>query len=303
MTLLHQREAARPDSLAQALALLGAAGEAAAAWRPLAGGTDLLVEAQHGRLAAGRLLDLSALHGELGGLRWGADGALEIGALCTYAALQRDDRAQRELPALCAMARLVGATQIQARGTLAGNVENASPAADVAPVLLALGASVVLRSAAGARELALDDYWTGYRQTARRADELIVALRVPPQPDGPAAQWARKVGTRAWQAITKVGLAARLGWEGGRLRRARVVAISMAPTICRVPAVERALLDADPEDPGTPARVERLAAAALAPIDDVRSTAAYRRVVFGRLVAQAYRETRARASGGASAGR
>ena len=290
-----QLDARRPTTLEQALVTLA---EPGAPWRPLAGGTDLLVEAQHGRLQATRFLDLSGLQGTLGGLRWHSDGTLEIGALCTYLQLQRDARAQAELPALCAMARLVGAAQIQARGTLAGNVENGSPAADVAPVLLALDACVRLQSAArGVREVALDDYWTGYRQTVREADELIVALLVPPQPGGAAAQWTRKVGTRAWQAITKVGLAARIEWSEGRIAAARLVAISMAATPCRVPAIEAALVGCSGDEPDLAARVAQAQAAALRPLDDVRSTAAYRAIVFGRLVLQAVAETR---PGGAS---
>lgn len=288
--MISQLQASRPTDLDAALALLAEAGDP---WRPLAGGTDLLVEAQHGRLQHRRFLDLSGLQGSLGGLRWHADGTLEVGALCTYLQLQRDARVQAEYPALCAMARLVGAAQIQARGTLAGNIENASPAADVAPVLLALGARVRLQSAArGVREVALDDYWTGYRQTVRGQDELIVAVLVPPQPFGPHAQWSRKVGTRSWQAITKVGIAARIGWAEGRIVEARIVAVSMAATPCRVAAIEQALLGCSGEEPDLAARIATAQQSALRPLDDVRSTAHYRATVFGRLVLQAVCETK-----------
>lgn len=296
MSTLSLLEASRPTDLGAALALLGH-DDGGPRWRPLAGGTDLLVELQHGRGDARRFLDLSGLRDELGGLRWLPDGGLEIGALCTYLELQRDARAQAELPALCAMARLVGAAQIQARGTLAGNVENGSPAADVAPVLLALDARVRLQSAArGVREVALDAYYQGYRQTVRAADELITALIVPPQPFGPQAQWTRKVGTRAWQAITKVGVAARIGWQDGAIVDARLVAISMAATPCRVAAVEAALIGLRGDEADLDARIAAAAGAALRPLDDVRSTAAYRGTVFARLVAQAVRETGAAAS-------
>jgi CO/xanthine dehydrogenase FAD-binding subunit len=295
MAMLSQLVAERPVDLTAALALL-AADDGGGPWRPLAGGTDLLVEAQHGKLAHKRFLDLSGLRGELGGLRWQDDGSFVIGALATYLDVQRDARCQAELPGVCAMSRLVGAVQIQARGTPAGNVENGSPAADVAPVLMALDTRVRLQSASGGqREVALADYYTGYRATVRRSDELIVALVVPPQPFGPGAQWTRKVGTRAWQAITKVGLAAHIGWQDGRIVQARLVAISMAASVCRLPTLEAALVGDDGLDAALWLRLRALQAAALVPLDDVRSTAAYRAEVFARLVRQAVNETRARA--------
>jgi CO/xanthine dehydrogenase FAD-binding subunit len=295
MAMLSQLEARRPTDLAGALALL-TNDDGGGAWRPLAGGTDLLVEAQHGKLSAGRFMDLSGLRGELGGLCWEDDGGLVIGALASYLDVQRDGRVQATFPALCAMSRLVGAVQIQARGTLAGNVENGSPAADVVPALMALDARVRLQSAAsGKREVPLADYYTGYRSTQRRADELIVALALPAPRFGPEAQWTRKVGTRAWQAITKVGLAAQIGWREGRVVDARLVAISMAATVCRLPTLEAALVGEDGRDLALWPRLRALQDEALRPIDDVRSTGDYRAEVFARLVRQAVEQTRARA--------
>lgn len=290
MTVLSALEAQRPTSLAAAYHLL--ASDDGAPWRPLAGGTDLLVEAQHGRSDHRRFLDLSGLRGELAVLTWDDAGGLTIGALVTYSQLLRDARVVSDLPILAAMARLVGAAQIQSLGTLAGNVENASPAADVAPVLLALDATVRLGSARGVREVPLRAYWQGYRQTVRRRDELIVAIVVPARSFGPQAQWARKVGTRSWQAITKVGLCAVLDWRGGELHEARLVPVSMSASPMRLPKLEAALLALDPDAADFAAQLRAVQAEELRPLDDIRSTATYRARVFGNLLLQAVAQTR-----------
>ncbi|MCO4760848.1 MAG: FAD binding domain-containing protein [Myxococcales bacterium] len=258
----------------------------------LAGGTDIMVEANHGGLRGRHFLDISGLGSELGGHSWLPDGALRIGALCTYAQLQADARAQAELPMLMAASRLVGATQIQSRGTYAGNVENGSPAADAAPALLALDAVVELRSLAGTRTVPLAHYYTGYRSTARRSDELISALIVPKPDGGVSCQFFRKVGTRAFQAITKVGLSARIVWQGGQITDARIVATSMAATICRAHHIENALRGLSDIDAAAKSALRRAQDADLRPMDDVRSSADYRAEVFHRLVLQAASETR-----------
>ncbi len=281
----------RPTALSAALAQLADAHVRGAPLRALAGCTDVLVEANHGGLKHRSFIDLSGLKSELGGHSWLPDGTLRIGALCTYSALLADPRAHEAFPMLTQAAGLVGATQIQARGTFAGNVENASPAADAAPALLALDAVVHLQSASSARTVPLSQYYTGYRATARRPDELIVALEVPPAPAG--EQFFRKVGTRAFQAITKVGISARLRWHEGAIVDARVVATSMAATICRATHLENALRGVRGVDGATSQALRRAQDADLRPIDDVRSQGDYRAEVFHRMVLQAVRETRA----------
>lgn len=290
-------EVTRAASLDEALSWMARHAAQGKPLRPMAGCTDIMVDANEGRLKWDHFIDLWALRAELAGLRWQGEGddqpgALEIGALCTYAELQSDARVQAELPALCRAASQVGATQIQARGTLAGNVENGSPAADGVPMLMALDARVRLASASGQREVALDAYYTGYRQTVRRPDELIAALVVPPQPVTPRGTFFRKVGTRAFQAITKVGLAARLDWRDGAVVQARVVAIAMAPVITRCPSIEAALLGARGLTPELRAALRTAQGRDLTPIDDIRSTAAYRNQVFHHLVCQATEATR-----------
>jgi CO/xanthine dehydrogenase FAD-binding subunit len=264
-----------PQSRAEALALLARTPDAV----PVAGGTDVLVHwptrpAEHDRT----YLDLSRLD-DCKGIRWD-DGDLVLGGLATYWEVIRDARAGQELPLLVQAARQVGAVQIQTRGTWAGNVVNASPAADGVPALMAYDAVVVLESVRGRVEVPLADFYTGYKQMRRAADELVVAIRVPRRPY--ALQRFVKVGSRRAQAIAKVGLAV-TRWAAGW----RVVAASVAPTIRRCPALERLLTDGaalqSPDD------LLPAIAADVAPIDDIRSTGAYRRQVMARVLFDAVR--------------
>lgn len=241
---------------------------------PLAGGTDLLVhwpDRHEARDAT--YLDLGRIT-ELRDHRW-ADDALLIGATTTYWDLIRDPRTASELPLLVEAGRLVGAVQIQSRGTWAGNIVNASPAADGVPVLMAYDAVVVLESADGREEVPLADFYQGYKEMRRTGRQLVREVRVPLAPR--RNQRFVKVGPRRAQAIAKVGLAtleAEDGW--------RVVAASLAPTVRRCGAVE-ALLDAGEPLDG-PADLLPALRSDVSPIDDIRSTAAYREGVAARLL-------------------
>lgn len=289
--MMSQIQVVRPRNLADALRLLDDAA-VDAPLRPMAGCTDVLVDLHFGKPAPAQLIDLWALRGELGGVRWSSEG-LHIGALCTYAEAVSHQRFRDQLPMLTQASLLVGATQIQFRGTFAGNVENGSPAADATPALMALDARVRLVSAAGARDVALADYYTGYRQTQRKANEIIESLLVPAARLGCAGQWMRKVGTRAYQAITKVGVCAIFDWHNGRLSDPRVVAVSMAGTLRRCTHIE-AYLNGKRRDDMNGTELRAAQALDLQPIDDVRSTADYRAEVFARLVEQGLRETSGR---------
>jgi CO/xanthine dehydrogenase FAD-binding subunit len=248
--------------------------EADVAPTPLAGGTDLLVHWPVRPEAHDReYLDLQGV-GELAGVRWSGD-ALELGAMASYWDVIVDRRAKAELPLLVRAARQVGAIQIQSRGTWAGNVANGSPAADGVPVLMAYDAVLVLASRGGRREVALDAYYTGYRTSVRRDDELIVAIRIPRRPH--SLERFVKVGPRRAQAIAKVGLAVARSVSGWR-----VVAASVAPTVRRCPSVER-LLD-DGVAPRHSGDLEAALRSDVAPIDDLRSTAAYRARVLARVL-------------------
>jgi CO/xanthine dehydrogenase FAD-binding subunit len=175
---------------------------------------------------------------------------------------------------LVAAAREIGGAQIQNRGTIGGNVANASPAGDTLPVLAAADAMLVLRSAGRERRVAFVEFYTGYRRTVLQPDELIAAIEIP-RIEG--RQWFRKVGTRAAQAISKIVMA---GVDPGRGRAPRIAIGSVAPTVVRVPATEAALAG------GTSiGEAQAILLDEIAPIDDVRSTAEYRRRVTANLLA------------------
>jgi xanthine dehydrogenase small subunit len=263
-----------PRSLGEAYAML-----ADQQYRALAGGTDLIVQLT-GELGPPpeRVLNLWGLD-ELRGIAV-RDDCLELGPLTTYAELRRSPDCRAHAPALVDAAATIGAAQIQNRGTIGGNVMNASPAGDTLPVLLALDAVLVLGGATGEREVAAIDFWPAYRRTAARPDELLVRIRVPLAAD--REQRFRKVGTRRAQAISKVVVAA--AWRGpGAWRDVRIAIGSVAPTPIRVAAAEAAL-------EGRPRTLDTVEAAvealgnAIQPIDDVRSTAAYRREAARRVV-------------------
>ena len=274
-----------PTTLAEALALM--ADGSGSAWRPIAGGTDLMVQLT-GEIGEPpeRIIDIWSLD-ELRGIT--VDGAsLEIGALTTYTELRRSPVVAELVPALVDAAATIGAAQIQNRGTLGGNVVNGSPAGDTLPVLLALDATMVLASASGAREVAAGDFWPSYRTTARRDDELLVRIRIPVIPDRTIR--FRKVGTRRAQAISKVVMA--LAWRGsagGDWSDVRLALGSVAATTVRAPATETALEGQRPTRDVADTAVAALTTE-LEPIDDVRSTAAYRRAVAGRVLHRMLRD-------------
>jgi CO/xanthine dehydrogenase FAD-binding subunit len=264
-------ELRRPRSLREALTMLRDDGPLV----PIAGATDLYVALNFGTLTATRFLDLWSLE-PLRRIETRGD-VLSIGALATYTSLTRSRLVKQRLPMLIDAARQVGGIQIQNRGTVGGNIANASPAGDTLPVFAAVDATVVARSAAGERRIPFAEFYTGYRATVLRPDELIAAVEVPPV-DG--HQWFRKVGTRAAQAISKVVMAA------VRAPAPRVALGSVAPVVVRVARAERALASGQGIDAAVGALHDEIS-----PIDDVRSNAEYRRVVAGNLLRQFWSET------------
>jgi xanthine dehydrogenase small subunit len=275
-----------PTRLDAAYALLADAERAA--WRPIAGGTDLMVQVT-GEIGEPpqRVLDIWALD-ELRGIAAEAD-ALVIGALTTYTELRRSPVVAEFLPALVEAAATIGAAQIQNRATIGGNVMNASPAGDTLPVLLACGAEMVLGSANGERTVVADEFWTDYRTTARRPDELLLRVRIPFAPDRQVR--FRKIGTRRAQAISKVVLA--LAWrtsgDGQPWTDVRLALGSVAATTVRARSTEAVLEGVRPTRETADAAVTALTGE-LQPIDDVRSTADYRRAVAGRVLHRLLRD-------------
>jgi len=277
---------ASPTRLEEAYALLADA--SGAPWRPLAGGTDLMVQMTGGiGEPPERVLDIWAVN-ELRGIGVDAD-AIVIGALTTYTELRRSPVVAEFVPALVEAAATIGAAQIQNRGTLGGNVVNASPAGDTLPVLLALGAEMVLGSAHGERTVHADDFWPSYRTTARRDDELLLRVRIP-LALGRQVRF-RKIGTRRAQAISKVVMA--IAWrstaDDGPWTDVRLALGSVAATTVRARVTEAAIEGKRPTRQTADAAVEALTAE-LEPIDDVRSTAAYRRLVAGRVLHRLIRD-------------
>lgn len=264
---------AEPATLATALKMMRAASPPL----PIAGCTDLFVLLNFGTLSDTRFIDLS----RLGTLRRIAvrDDVLSIGATATYAEIIKSRLVRQRLPMLVAAAREIGGPQIQARGTIGGNIANASPAGDTLPVLAAADATVVLASSDGERRVPFNAFYTGYRKSVRRSDELVVAVEVPAVE---GQQWFRKVGTRAAQAISKIVMAGVRRPSG-----APALAIgSVAATVVRLPKTEASL-----GARGDVGAARRVLETEIHPIDDVRSTAAYRLRVAGNLLERFWADT------------
>jgi len=269
-----------PQTLGDALALLAAE---PGVWRAFAGGTDLMVLLEFGALRHRKFLSIRHLP-ELGGIEVTPEH-VTLGALTTYTEIQRAETMRREFPLLGAAARETGGIAIQNRGTLGGNIVNASPAADSPPALLVYDAELELVSATGTRRVAYRDFHTGYKQLNMRADELLARIRLPRATAG-LQTYYRKVGTRRAQAISKICFAAgaRLGVDG-RISEARIALGSVAPTVVRCARTEEALGGRPPGDEATVKTACAMLREEIAPIDDMRSTAEYRARVAANLLA------------------
>ncbi len=244
---------------------------------PVAGATDVYVAVNFGTLEPKRLLDIWALD-ELRGISV-REETLVIGALTTYTSLIRSPIIAERLPMLVEASQLVGGPQIQNRGTVGGNIANASPAGDSLPVFAAVDAVVVLRNATDERRVRFDEFYTGYRATVMKPDELIIAVEIAPVE---GKQWFRKVGTRAAQAISKIVVAA------VRAPSPRIAFGSVAPTVIRVSETEGALASGASID-----EAAEILSREIAPIDDLRSSAEYRRRVSVNLLRRFWAETSA----------
>ena len=228
-----------PRTLADAFALLGGS-TSDDQLTPIAGGTDVMVRIT-GEIGEppSRLLDLWRLD-ELRGITSSGD-AITIGALTTYTDIRRSAPCREHLPALVDAAATIGAAQIQNRGTLGGNIANASPAGDTLPVLLALDAEIVVGGPRGERTVPASEFWVAYRRTALAPDELILSIRIPVR--GGRETRFRKIGTRRAQAISKVVIATAWRESPGSpaWRDVRVALGSVADRPNRARAAERAL--------------------------------------------------------------
>jgi CO/xanthine dehydrogenase FAD-binding subunit len=268
-SFLPAYELKSPASLEAALELLA---REPGAWKPLAGGTDVMVLFEAGKLPHRKFINIWKLP-ELRGIEV-APEHVALRALTTYTELQEHPILQREFPLLCRAAREIGGVATQNRGTLGGNIVNASPAADSSPALLVYDAELELVSTQGARWVPYQGFHTGYKAMLLRPDEILRRIRLPRNKQDWHHHY-RKVGTRKAQAISKVCIAAAALVAKGAIQDARIALGSVAPIVLRCLKTEKRLQGRRVDAPLIHEARESLAAE-IAPIDDIRSTAAYR---------------------------
>lgn len=258
-----------PAELSEALDLMS---REPGVWRPFAGGTDLMVLLEAGKLPHRNYLNIWNL-AELRGIEVNAD-YITLGALTTYTEVQANPILREEFRMLCQAASETGGLAIQNRGTLGGNIANASPAADSPPALLAYDAELELASVNGARWMPYQGFHTGYKQMIMRPDELLARIRLPrARPD--MIQYYRKVGTRKAQAISKVCFAATAIMQEETIADLRIALGSVAPVPLRCIQTEEALRGSRIAQ-STIQKAKEVFAAEIVPIDDIRSTRNYR---------------------------
>jgi CO/xanthine dehydrogenase FAD-binding subunit len=253
-------------------------------WRAFAGGTDLMVLLEAGKLPHKKFLNIWNLQ-ELRGIAVTAE-YVTLGALTTYAEVQRHEIVAREFPLLCRAAAETGSVATQNRGTLGGNIANASPAADSPPALIVYDAEIEIVSAGGARWVPYASFHTGYKKMNLQAGELIRSIRLARSRGATWKQYFRKVGTRRAQAIAKVCFAGAARVEAERIAEVRIALGSMAPTVLRAVRTEELLCGQRPEDAAILVAAQDALGAEITPIDDMRSTGRYRRNVARNLLAE-----------------
>jgi len=268
-----------PASLRAAVSLLAAE---PGRWMPIAGGTDVMVQYAAGKLQARKLVSIWNLP-DLRRIEV-LEEEVQIGAGCTYTDIHEHETVRGEFPLLDKAARWTGGVTNQNRGTLGGNIVNASPAADSLPVLLAYGADLILVSVRGERRLPYGGFHVAYKQTKLAPDELVRAICLPRRLAG-YISYSRKVGTRNAQAISKVSIASLARLDGRIVADVRIAVGSVAPVPLRLARTEK-FLEGKHVDSETIAAAREVAAAEIRPIDDIRSTARYRAAVVGNLVAE-----------------
>jgi CO/xanthine dehydrogenase FAD-binding subunit len=268
-----------PRNLDAALEMLG---RELGVWKPFAGGTDLMVLLEAGKLPHRKFLSVWKF-AEFRGIEVSSE-SLSIGALSTYTEIQRNPILQREFPLLCRAASETGSAATQNRGTLGGNIANASPAADSPPALMVYDAEIELISAKRARRVAYRDFHTGYKKVLMHDDELIwrIHLNRALKRD---KEYYRKVGTRKAQAISKICFAAAASIERGRINDVKIALGSVAPTVLRAAETEK-ILTGERFSSALLKTAQETLSHEISPIDDMRSTAVYRRRVAQNLFAE-----------------
>jgi CO/xanthine dehydrogenase FAD-binding subunit len=249
-------------------------------WTPIAGGTELMVAYAAGRLNSKKLVNLWSIR-DLRFIRVSAD-RVAIGAGSTFRDLRADAVVTTEFPLLSKAAGWIGSIANQSRATLGGNLVNGSPAADSSPALLVYDAQIEIVSLRGTRVVPYTEFHTGYKRNVLAADELMLAVHLPRR-FAQHRQYLRKVGTRRSMAISKTALAGCALISEGVAREVRIAAASVAAFPTRLYRAEEAIRG-QAVGPETTAAARAAAMAEIAPIDDIRSTAEYRRIVTANLL-------------------
>lgn len=269
---------AAPSSVDEAVGLLAAAAGRA---RPLAGGTDLIAQLSERRLTLDLVVDVKGIP-ELTEIGVDDDGTTRIGAAAPLADVARHPAVAGRYPAVATACSLIGSVLIQNRGTLGGNIGNASPSADGIPPLIVHGAEAVVAGPGGRRTVPVERVCTGPGRTSLEPGEIIVQLVLPPPPPGTGSHYVRFIPRNEMDiAVAGAAVALTLDPETRLCRRARIALSAVAPTPIRAPEAEAFLegrvLDGGPAGDGILREAARLAAAAARPISDVRGSAEYRR--------------------------
>jgi CO/xanthine dehydrogenase FAD-binding subunit len=276
-------ELAAPDTLQAVLALYASE---PGSWLLVAGGTDVMVLYAAGKLPARRLVSIGGLR-ELRNIEV-TSSEVRIGAGCTYTDLRQHSVIANEFPLLARAAAWTGGIANQNRGTLGGNIANASPAGDSLPVLLVYDADLILVSASGERRIPYRTFHTGYKKTLLAPDELIRTVCIRRNLTG-YISYAKKVGARNAQAISKVFLAAVARVSNGAIENVRLAAGSVGPVPIRLTRTELALAG-QPIDNSLLEAAGKVITEEIQPIDDIRSTAEYRTVVLRNLLGEFLRD-------------
>jgi CO/xanthine dehydrogenase FAD-binding subunit len=277
--MVYDPTSVAPTNLDEAYELLAARGRRA---KIIAGGTDLMVTLNAGSLDAKEFVDIWCLN-ELRGIDDGGE-TIRIGALTTYTQLIKSPLIQLGVPALVEASRTIGAIQIQNRGTIGGNIVNASPAGDSLPVLAAFDAEIEIGSVRGVRRVDFNHFYIGYRQTVMEPDEILLAVRLPKLKPNERSFFF-KVGTRRAQAISKIVMGGKVGSTGAVINSISVALGSVAPTVIRARQTESLLTNAT-LDASIIERAKRTISEEITPITDLRSTEHYRRTVTGNALAK-----------------
>jgi CO/xanthine dehydrogenase FAD-binding subunit len=280
--MLYDPTAITPNNLDEAYELLAERGRRA---KIIAGGTDLMVALNAGSLDAKEFIDIWGLN-ELRGID-DEGKTIRLGALTTYTQLIKSPLVRMSVPALVEASRTIGAIQIQNRGTIGGNIVNASPAGDSLPVLAVFDAEVEIGSIRGVRRVDFNRFYMGYRQTMMEPDEILLAVRLPKLKLNERSFFL-KVGTRRAQAISKIVMAVKVETTGAVIDSIRVALGSVAPTVIRARQTESLLTNAI-LDASLIERAKGTISEEIAPITDVRSTEHYRRTVAGNALAKILR--------------